>query len=472
MAELPSPPKDPKPPPDDASTARSRARRVCAARATKPLHPQSAALCDDARRLAAVAATTGPLESAEVLLLRASNRNAAVCARELESAAQLAGLPLEMLSHYGAGTWILAPCDAETDGGARAARAEFVAMLPQLCGVRRRLQLLAAAATPAELARSASHLPVPFERWTLAYEQLFPTANMALVPWSGVRHAPSLSIALHAALGPAGYSSTLGEDTDEQDAAELVVLEAKGALLLGRALPLVEPAASAAELPHRGAEDVERLPRWISAWETRGFQFSSSLEPLHAIAAINLAVMAHTAAYGTAAERARPFERRRQLWVHDPCCGSGTILAAAMAAGHPCSGSDVSAEFVEQAAGNLAGLGYRPQLFEHDARGPFPPVAHGRWAVDSEPEGPALAHARPDIVVSNPPWGKHFGKTTDGALILDSVARQLAGATMCWIGNAETVEHALSMEGLSLVSLQPLGSVQCAVFLSTPEPNS
>ena len=134
--------------------------------------------------------------------------------------------------------------------------------------------------------------------------------------------------------------------------------------------------------------------------------------------------------------------------------GSGTVVAAAAALGHPASGSDKSDDFVGRSADNFAWLGLAPAPppSVHDATEPFPDAADG---------------AAPDLVVCNPPWGKNFkgagGEKETGSAIVASVLKSFGGATCCFIAPALALEAALAVEGAALVAHVRLGGVEAIV---------
>lgn len=133
----------------------------------------------------------------------------------------------------------------------------------------------------------------------------------------------------------------------------------------------------------------------------------------------------------------------------DPCCGSGTVLVAGLAQGHDCIGSDIRGEFVGRTRENLEYMEFSPdRVFEHDARTEFS----------------ATVGARPDIVVSNPPWGKNLGLEQDGAEIIASVVNQFAGATMCWLANVTAFAAVTSLPGVELVYHCHVGGVEAFVI--------
>ena len=134
--------------------------------------------------------------------------------------------------------------------------------------------------------------------------------------------------------------------------------------------------------------------------------------------------------------------------------GSGTVVAAAAALGHPASGSDKSDDFVGRSADNFAWLGLAPAPppSVHDATEPFPAAEGG---------------AAPDLVVCNPPWGKNFkgagGEKETGSAIVASVLKSFGGATCCFIAPALALEAALAVEGTVLVAHVRLGGVEAIV---------
>jgi hypothetical protein len=318
-----------------------------------------------------------------------------------------------------------------------------------------------------------------------------------------VQSAPDLIIGLHRALGDGYVSSSsavgrkaadphggtgvgeadgeAGDEAGDGEAAgdarigeaegsgvrRLLLLETKTALLLAQLHPGLH---STDELADEGMQapscDAAQLPQWMATWDRlRPFSFSACLDPLVATAAINCAAFASPV----------PPHARSQLWLHDPCCGSGTILAAALALGiGRVSGSDLRAEFVDGARRNLdrvlPGLAHAVELTVHDATQPFALASLPQpLTAASAPAGgdPRSAHC---LVVCNPPWGKHFGSLDDGACIVRSVARQFAGATMCWIVNREAREALQQVEGITMLRHLQLGSVEVAVARSSPAP--
>jgi SAM-dependent methyltransferase len=92
----------------------------------------------------------------------------------------------------------------------------------------------------------------------------------------------------------------------------------------------------------------------------------------------------------------------RPLTIYDPCCGTGTILAEAIAMGHPVYGSDIDEQAVQMTRERLQPIhpeeDWLHHIFVHDIlRGP-------------------PTRVRPQAVVSNIPWGKQISVTQHQAL--------------------------------------------------------
>lgn len=215
------------------------------------------------------------------------------------------------------------------------------------------------------------------------------------------------------------------------------------------------------------------LPWWLTPWAVRPFSFSAALDPLIAIAALNLAACAHRTRMPSDASsvlcgeasnaelddglRSGPL---RGLSVYDPCAGSGTILAAATAHGATAvSGSELRAEFLEGARSNLASLRAVSDLeepvadlFEHDATEPMSPER--------------VASLRCDLVVSNPPWGKNLGQPADGAPIVKATVERFPNRTMVWLVNKTTRQELERFEKANIVKVLKLGGVE-AVLMHT-----
>ena len=154
-----------------------------------------------------------------------------------------------------------------------------------------------------------------------------------------------------------------------------------------------------------GGGDRAWLEPWVRAWEGRPFSFSAALDPLVALAVVHLAAFEHhcrtaAAAGGSGGGESGGGSGRsaaHSLRVYDPCCGSGTIVAAARALGASVAGSDIRAKFVAGVGANLAhvALSEGVALFEHDATLALP--------REGEAQGRGLAA---QLVVTNPPWAR------------------------------------------------------------------
>ena len=454
-------------------------------------------------------------DGSDLIVLRAPLRTGRIYEEELRRAAALLGLPSDQLKRLSPGMWLLRP--ATSSDAFFAARRRLMHWLPTLGGVRMVGHILATAADSAGLIAACPRSAVAgAPKWTLAYEAHYPAADANVLPFTRLHGTPSLLIGLHAALGPAGYVPDISADADDAaddtaDAADagdaavaavaaLVVLDCKNGLLLMRELALprqppsgwkapsaVRPPAAALSrsvvAADRGAEAAQhdenaaRLPWWLGRWAARDFAFSGSLSSLLATAALNLAACAHRASASVVEEEATSSLLGRGplhgLRVYDCCCGSGTVLAAALAAGAAhVAGSDIRPDFVEGARKNLLELGLvcapacpapagpaaaaspsaaaspttaassatdsavvlpvpasAVSLFEHDATSPLPPTAA------AAPLDPRCI----DLVVSNPPWGKNFGsKHFDALPIVRSMVRQFPTATFCVLVNKLT----------------------------------
>ena len=169
------------------------------------------------------------------------------------------------------------------------------------------------------------------------------------------------------------------EGVADEPCTRLVLLQTKALLFLLREEEeqeaAVEEGAVAEEVSAAagsdGGADGVCVPSWIFGWERRAFSFSSALDPMVAIAAVNLALLCHrgrtgapgapdapgaliapgafgasgltgasgaTGAIGAGSSPDAPSHGGDPLWrgglrLYDPCCGSGTVLAAAAALG-------------------------------------------------------------------------------------------------------------------------------------------
>ena len=321
--------------------------------------------------------------------------------------------------------------------------------------MRLRLALHAAAADGPALLKAVAATPPRRERpgWTLHYEQHFPSADHNHLPFCHVGVAPALAIGLHGALG-AGFVDG-GGASDAEDVDVIGVLETKNALVLGALLPLPRAPPAGAAPPEASAPPPgggrSALPWWVPRWSGGRSTFrrasTRSSPPPPSTSPRTL-----TSPPRPQGEKTPPL---RSLRVYDPCMGSGTVVAAAAALGHPASGSDKSDDFVGRSADNFAWLGLAPAPppSVHDATEPFPEAADG---------------AVPDLVVCNPPWGKNFkgagGEKETGSAIVASVLKSFGGATCCFIAPALALEAALAVEGTVLVAHVRLGGVEAIVI--------
>ena len=387
-------------------------------------------------------------------MLRAPLRTGALFAEELRGAARHAGLPEALLKPLGGGLWLLR---GGGTGAAAAARDALLAQLPLLAGVRLRLALHAAAADGPALLKAVAATPPRRERpgWTLHYEQHFPSADHNHLPFCHVGVAPALAIGLHSALGAGfvGGGARLRRRRrrcrcarDQECSGPWRVAAAAAPPPAGAAPP---EASAPLTAPPGGGRSA--LPWWVPRWERRPFDFSASLDPLIAAAAVNLAAYAHVAATAAQGEARRPL---RSLRVYDPCMGSGTVVARGGGARSPGERLRQERRFQVRSADNFAWLGVAPAPppSVHDATEPFPAAEDG---------------AAPDLVVCNPPWGKNFkgagGEKETGSAIVASVLKSFGGATCCFIAPALALEAALAVEGTVLVAHVRLGGVEAIV---------
>ena len=442
----------------------------------------------------------------QLIVLRGASRTAALFAEELHAAAEHARVPPEQLTRVGQALFLWAPAAAKAERGGEAEASAAVAPsllknLPHLASVRLSGALLLAApssdALAASLADRSAHgalrarvfggtrargASAQRDRWTLRMEAHFPSAERRMLPFHSLDGAPELAIALHEALGGCFVRSS---DAAAAGAVQLAVLQMRGAVVLLRISPLegthvhggvaaatdladarladtsladtsLADAAAAAE--HASAARALRLPSWVGRWEGRAFGFSSALDPLVALAALHLGALAHLGrSQSLRGPRREMSDALGSLRIYDPCCGSGTLLAAAASRG--CTdllGSDRRADFIECAHGNLAYLTGRPRpasLHVHDATAPLPPELQ-RAAPDDW---------RDTLVISNPPWGKNVGEPGDGAAIVRSITAQCSHATFCWMANARAVRALHEMPQIRLLRCVPFGAVELVV---------
>jgi 16S rRNA G966 N2-methylase RsmD len=476
-------------------------------------------------------AATGAEGTTDLLLVRGSVRTAALFDAELASAAEYAGLPPHILSPLGLGIWRWQrrvgahPRDGDSPDASWSRSVDALAsLMPHLASVRCVASVVATAPTAASMrellqSQQSSLRHQVFgsddahDRWSLIVEQSFPSADQRMLPFHPIGSLTEASIALAQALGGtlvwtdgadakgmagqppaqlfgAGTSAAdnepLAQSPDDRqtatpagaDEVRLRLLQTKTAVVLlrdrgvGAAGDPAEPEPPVADEP---AGSSARLPRWVGAWERRAFFFSSALDPLVALAAVNLALHTHLLrrAEGNPDRGDGPSPISRAdisgLRVFDPCVGSGTVLAAAAARGFGrLAGADANPDFVRRASSNLeaAGLAARAdcdvQLMVHDATTPYA-------AADLVAEA---AVARTLLVVSNPPWGNNIGEKTDGVAIVRSVTRQFAGATFCWLVNKLAVQALRCTPGVQVLCHVPFGGVElvlCECVVADPD---
>ncbi|KAL3912143.1 MAG: hypothetical protein SGPRY_008438 [Prymnesium sp.] len=414
---------------------------------------EEAALCTEA--LVGACAAGG-----ELIVLLAASRTARMFVAEFSSACEVSGVTTEMVVRLGEGVYLLPPPSTPAAAHAYAA---LRCLLPSLASVRLHVTLLCASNEIDDIAAAARRLEEGQRMggWSVTYELNYPAADHAQLPFHQLVDAPRLLLALYEALGPPSSAEQAGH--------HLLILEMKTAFLLcslpstslaqlpPRAAPLgIQAAGSAdvcdaegrAELSRLGPTQANTMPWWVSPWEARPFSFSASLDPLVALAAINLAALEATRGV-TASSYPRP-----NLRLFDPCCGSATILAAALALGFTLvGGSELRAEFIAGATENLQWVGLSAPIHQHDATEPFPPEL---LAV----EGTTT------LVVSNPPWGKKFGTVDDGARIVKSVASQFTATIMCWLVNSNALETLREMPGITILRHVRLGGVEVVLAKS------
>jgi len=464
--------------------------------------------------------------------------------------------------------------DATADAAAAAAaaaataRAALLRLLPRLGGVRLVASLLAAADDAPSLAAAtaaavASWGPSgrgrrPF--WSLEVESLFPSPDAQTLPWAPLPGLAPLVIGLSTALGATHHVTARGR----VDADDFLLLVTRHCLLLCSEAPPAprvahgdeaaeaEPALVAVHDAPRTCEcngtggcaaaaastdaaiaiattDGARVAAWVRAWEARPFTFSAALDPLVATAAVNLAIFEHldsgvccdggvggVGGVGAAAAAASALSASalHELCVYDPCCGSGTVLAAARACGVAAVGSDVRPKFVEGCAANLAHAGMGATgasggvaLFVHDATAPLTAanadadadadacsegggvecgadggesnVAGADADADADAaRGAAAMATRAPLLVTNPPWGKNFiasrtdassggsvaiASEADGTPIVRALVARHPRATMCFIVSVHAVRALRDVPGLRVRRSVRLGGVEVVV---------
>ena len=414
----------------------------------------------------------------ELIAVRGAVRTAKVFREELLVAAETVGLDPSLLRQLGAGLWLLHGPSSASSGPHAALRR----LLPLLGGVRLTARILCAAPHARELAACVHRLRLPLARWSLQYEVNFPAADHAQLPFHRLAGAPELLVELIGALGTDFISDPAADPTaDPVRPARASKPPVPGHLppwlppsvlrcLPCAPLPGLPTARSATPCRHLLAlemktglllasledaiahpADPRQLPLWIPPWDVRPFSFSASLDPLVAVAAVNIALLTALGRNGSPLDASHAYPPSH-VRIFDPCVGSGTVLAAALSLGvAEVGGSDLRAEFVKGAARNLEAMGFvPPPLSVHDACEPFPLELLPREGVTS-------------IIVSNPPWGRKIGALDDGAKIVRSLASQFKGALMCFMVNGAAVEALREMASVAVLRHVKLGSVEVVV---------
>lgn len=202
-------------------------------------------------------------------------------------------------------------------------------------------------------------------------------------------------------------------------------------------------------LCRRSAAWTRRLRRLRSlerSWAARPYTFS---------AALNFGVAQLTVAIALAHHRHRHPAFAGGLL--DPCCGSGTLLVAARAAGLVAVGCDRSRAAVSGTTHNLdhaaalLGASLRPSLIlHHDC------IADGSL--------PREATRDVGIVVANLPWDRQVRVPHARYLeqMIASLSSQLPRATFCFVSAAPLCERVLAAASLSVVRSERVAS-RCTV---------
>ncbi|KAK3255634.1 hypothetical protein CYMTET_35193, partial [Cymbomonas tetramitiformis] len=210
--------------------------------------------------------------------------------------------------------------------------------LPSLAGVRCHVEAICWSETAEALPAKAAKLGLAFDTWTLTYEHMFPSVDLTVTPFLVHKTVPAVAIQLASVIQGRFVLEP------EAAAARLVVLEMKGGTILGRACPFPSEHTSAGGAGSDASRQpsVRRVDSWIAAWTARRtFYFSASLDPYIAAAAVSIALVEHRRHLQQLRE-----VRRKELpdgstdletgaespgfTLLDPCCGSGTVLGAAV----------------------------------------------------------------------------------------------------------------------------------------------
>lgn len=363
------------------------------------------------------------------------------------------------------GLWALRDC--EDSGPTSVQLASFLAEVRGRCAAVRRPPLRLVSTTPtggaAEPAAATSaiaslvqeRLGGQREVFSLEPEGLYPENVPARLPYHKPTAVVGFAVALAAALGKAGFD----HDTTTAAAArrhKLVAIEAlsphtadpSGRLILARE-------EAAVDLPSMSTLCSSKFWR---TWTHRPHQFEGCLDLHLATVGVNVARYVAlsrnktdakaTGADGAGAGTTSP-PATKELRLLDPCCGSGTIAAAAIGAGGWGSilATELRPEWVEHAKTNL-------QTLSPSDRNEHPPAAkRARVELQDDSGGGSLLQQHPgcpetawqveqhdathafdsscefDAVVANPPWGKRIGQGTDSSpAIVRSLLRQFPGA--------------------------------------------
>ena len=361
-------------------------------------------------------------------------------------------------------------------------RANFIAEVRCRCAALRRSPLLFISITPtgraceptavasaiASLVQSSS--PCWDVQFSLETEGLYPENVSVRLPYHKPTAVVGFAVAVAAALGRAGLEHDPAAYTGgANDKHRLVAIEAlsphtadpSGLLILA-----CEEATGGTGGSSGGSSRVSRPllceSAFWGAWGHRSHQFEGCLDLHLATIAVNIA------RYVAVARQQPDSKKHRPLRLLDPCCGSGTITAAALGAGGwgQIVATELRPEWVEHTRTNLRSLtgvvdADETRLAVGDGSEEDgeqqPPAKRARnqtqaasddRLMDRQPSGACLqttwrvdqhdatlgfdcAHTAEafDAVVANPPWGKRIGQGTDSStLIVRSLLRQFPSA--------------------------------------------
>jgi predicted RNA methylase len=420
----------------------------------KVLDPQALTPSETILLVIAGQAARGRIGEAVVLELQ-------MCARHHGVSADL--VPLSP------GLWALQNC-----GDDNLKRTNFIAEVRSKCAALRRAPMFLVSTTPtahwaskpAAVASAVSTL-IPMRQQTshalqfsLETEGLYPENVSARLPYHKPTAVVAFAIAVAAELGRAGCEYCPVDGTivkDEHDKHKLVAIEALSphtADPSGRLILACETASSSG-----GGTPFPLLcesPFW-GAWSQRSHQFEGCLDLHLAIVAVNVARYITIARQRVSRKLGEETESSLQLRLLDPCCGSGTITAAALGAGGwgQILATELRPEWVKNAQSNLHSLS--SVIGENETAEQNPPTKRARvqkvpsdssksppgrssgtclhttWRVKQHDATLDFDRADTtetfDAVVANPPWGKRIGQGTDSAtLIVRSLLRQFPTA--------------------------------------------